>query len=374
MTAKIEENPVVLVVDDTIENILLINEILKNKYSVRVATDGFKAVQIAEKSVPDIILMDVMMPGMDGYETCKRIKENIKLKDIPLLFLTAKADVAAEQKGFDVGAADYITKPINPPILMARINTHLMLKQANDILKDRNKFLNDEVQRRTEDISVLQEASIMAMASLAETRDTETGHHLRRTRLYIRELAEHMGKIGKYAKELTPGNIKKIVISSPLHDIGKIGIPDSILLKPGPLSEEECEIMKRHTILGKEAIESAEKIIGAEKTFLTCARQIAYSHHEKWDGSGYPQGLVEEEIPLPARLMAVVDAYDALTSKRVYKKAVSHKEAVSIIEADSGKHFDPDVVCSFLFLADVFRRISEKHRNIIALNLNRQFT
>lgn len=374
MTAKIEENPVVLVVDDTIENILLINEILKNKYSVRVATDGFKAVQIAEKSVPDIILMDVMMPGMDGYETCKRIKENIKLKDIPLLFLTAKADVAAEQKGFDVGAADYITKPINPPILMARINTHLMLKQANDILKDRNKFLNDEVQRRTEDISVLQEASIMAMASLAETRDTETGHHLRRTRLYIRELAEHMGKIGKYAKELTPENIKKIVISSPLHDIGKIGIPDSILLKPGPLSEEECEIMKRHTILGKEAIESAEKIIGAEKTFLTCARQIAYSHHEKWDGSGYPQGLVEEEIPLPARLMAVVDAYDALTSKRVYKKAVSHKEAVSIIEADSGKHFDPDVVCSFLFLADVFRRISEKHRNIIALNLNRQFT
>ncbi len=359
--------PVILVVDDTIDNILLLNEILRNEYSIKVATNGAIALQVAKKTMPDIILMDVMMPVMDGYEACRRLKQDGTLKDIPLLFLTAKAEDDDEKKGFELGAADYITKPVNPSILLARIKTHLTLKKASDILKDQNEYLNKEVQKRTEDITLMQEASIMAMAALAEIRDNETGHHLRRTRLYIRELAEYMGTMDKYKRELQTERIRTIVISSPLHDIGKIGIPDDILLKPGPLTHEEYEVMKRHTVLGRDAILKAEKLIGVKRTFLSCAREIAFSHHEKWNGSGYPAGLSKEDIPLPARLMALVDAYDALTSKRVYKDAVAHEEAVSIIEADSGSHFDPDVVTAFLFLKDKFKRISEKHKNLTSL-------
>ncbi|GAB1477178.1 two-component system response regulator [Bacillota bacterium] len=364
-----EEKPVVLVADDNFDNILLINEILKDFYSVRVATDGEKALKVAAKIQPDIILMDVMMPLMDGYETCRRLKQDENLKDIPVLFLTAKADADDEKAGFDLGAADYIAKPVNPSILSARIKTHLNLKKARDRLKDQNSFLNEEVNRRMKDISTIQEASIMAMAALAETRDNETGHHLRRTKLYIKCLGEYLGGSDKYKDVLTPKTISLITVSSPLHDIGKIGIPDYILLKPGPLTKEEYEIMKTHTAIGKESILSAEKLIGGAETFLTCAREIAYSHHEKWDGSGYPLGLKGEDIPLPARLMAIVDAYDALTSKRVYKEAVSHSKAVGIIKADTGTHFDPEIAEAFFDLQDRFYCISERHKDLASAML-----
>ena len=352
--------PVVLIVDDTPDNIILVHEILKDEYRVIVATDGAKALLAAQRMRPDIILLDVMMPVMDGYETCRRLKGNKNLRHIPILFLTAKSAEEDEKKGLALGAVDYIIKPVSPPILKARIKTHLTLKKSRDFLRDKNRFLEAEIERRTRDISTMQEASIMAMGALAEMRDDDTGRHLQRAKLYIKELAEYLGQRKKFAAILTPDKINNIIISSPLHDIGKIGIPDEILLKPGPLTPEEYEVMKKHTVLGRDALLRAEKMMGGAENFLSCAREIAYSHHEKWDGSGYPQGLAGEEIPLAARLMAVVDAYDALTSERVYKKAVSHEKAVAIIKADSGSHFDPDVVDAFLALKERFREISRR--------------
>ena len=351
------QKPVVLVVEDKRDNILLINEILKKEYQVRYATNGEKALETVKRVPPDIILMDVMMPVMDGYEACRRIKEDIALRDIPILFLTAGSDKADEQKGFALGAADFIAKPIHPLILTARIRTHLALRQSRELLMDQNKYLEKEAAKRTRDTFALQEASIMAMAALAETRDHETGEHLQRTKIYIRELADYMRQMKKYETVLTPKKIEFITVSAPLHDIGKVGIPDHILLKPGVLSAEEFEIMKKHTTIGRDAITCAERWMGGANTFLNCAKEIAYSHHEKWDGTGYPQGLSGNKIPLSARLMAVSDVYDALTTRRIYKEAIPHKDAVSIIRADSGKHFDPDVVEAFLALQERFREI-----------------
>lgn len=357
------ENPVVLVVDDDVDNIRLIYEILKNDYRVLVATNGEKALETAMASRPDIILMDVVMPVMDGYEACRRLKENKALQGIPVLFLTSKSDEPDERRGLALGAADYIVKPVSGPILTMRMKTHLELKRSRDILEDQNRFLDEEVQRRTRDVFVMQEASVMAMAALAELRDNETGGHLQRSKLYIQELAECLSRREKYKALLNPDKIRLIVFSSPLHDIGKIGISDHVLLKPGPLTAEEYAVMKTHAALGRDAIFCTEKLIGGAETFLSCAREIAYSHHEKWDGSGYPQGISGEAIPLPARLMAVADAYDALTSRRIYKEAVSHGEAVSIIRADSGRHFDPDVVEAFLILEERFLEISRQYKD-----------
>lgn len=352
------EKPIVLVVDDMPDNLALVNEILKNDYRVKAATNGQKGLEVARAARPDIILMDVMMPVMSGYEACRILKQDETLKDIPILFLTARTQEEDEKEGFDLGAADYIAKPVSPAILMARVKTHLSLKRARDILEDQNHFLDDEVQRRTRDFSRAQEASIIALAALAETRDNETGRHLHRTKLYIKELAEHMSALPEYKHHLTPEKVKLIVLSTPLHDIGKVGIPDHILLKPGKLTPEEYEIMKRHAVLGRDAILSAERLISDADNFLTCAREIAYSHHEKWNGSGYPQGLCGEDIPLPARLMAAVDAYDALTSQRIYKAAVPHETAVEIIRKDSGSHFDPSVVDAFLAVQEQFKTIA----------------
>jgi putative two-component system response regulator len=353
-----EKKQTVLVVDDTPEVILLINEILKGKYRVRAVTNGEKALEAVRRSLPDIILMDVTMPEMNGYEVCRRLKQEERFRDIPVMFLTARSEQADEQEGLEAGGVDYIVKPINPSIFVARMETHLANKRYKDMLENQNQFLGEEVVKRTRDISLMQEATIMAMASLAETRDNDTGCHIQRTKLYMKELAEYMRRSDKYRDALTPEKIKVIVASAPLHDIGKVGIPDNILFKPGPLTKEEFETMKKHATMGRDAILRAEKMMGNADTFFSCAREIAYSHHEKWDGTGYPLGLCGEAIPLAARLMAVADVYDAITTKRVYKEAIAHKEAVRIIQADSGKHFDPDVVKAFLALKETFQKIS----------------
>ena len=353
-----EKKQTVLVVDDTPEVILLINEILKGKYRVRAVTNGEKALEAVRRSPPDIILMDVTMPTMNGYEACRRLKQEEKFRDIPVMFLTARSEQADEQEGLEAGGVDYIVKPINPSIFVARMETHLANKRYKDMLENQNQFLGEEVVKRTRDISIMQEATIMAMASLAETRDNDTGCHIQRTKLYMKELAEYMRRSDKYRDVLTPEKIKVIVASAPLHDIGKVGIPDNILFKPGPLNKEEFETMKKHATMGRDAILRAEKLMGNTDTFFSCAREIAYSHHEKWDGTGYPLGLAGEAIPLTARLMAVADVYDAITTKRVYKEAIAHKEAVAIIQADAGKHFDPDVVKAFLALKETFQKIS----------------
>jgi putative two-component system response regulator len=355
-TAKIT----VLVVDDSPDNLRLMNGMLKNTYSTRIANSGERALQAAlQEPKPDIILLDITMPGMDGYEVCRRLKADNSTSEIPVIFLTAKTQVEDEQMGFDAGCVDYISKPVSPPIVLARLKTHLALKAAADFLRDQNQYLENEVTRRTHEVQVVQDVTIMSMASLAETRDNETGNHIRRTQNYVLALAEKLKDHPRYARYIEDCTIDMLYKSAALHDIGKIGIPDAILLKPDKLTAEEFEIMKTHTTIGRDAILAAEKLIGVEDTFLRVAREIAYGHQEKWDGSGYPQGLAGESIPISARLMALADVYDALISARVYKPAFSHEKAVEIIRAGWGKHFDP-------LIADAFFEIEEEFRSIAA--------
>ncbi|MBY9080245.1 two-component system response regulator [Paenibacillus sp. HN-1] len=357
-----DSKAVILVVDDTPDNIVLLSGLLKERYKVKVATNGEKALAIAKAAPPDLILLDIMMPVMDGYETCRRLKEDPELEDIPVIFLTAKEQAEEENMGFELGAVDYITKPISAPVLLSRVKTHVTLKQSRDFLKDKNHFLEAEISRRTKEVSLIQDVSIMSMAALAEIRDNDTGNHIKRTKLYIEVLATHLSSLPGYKGALNRETIDLITTSAPLHDIGKVGIPDHILLKPGPLTREEFEIMKTHTILGRDAILRAEELMGQKETFFRYAKEIVLSHHEKWDGSGYPEGLAGEDIPLSARLMAIADVYDALTSKRVYKDAMPHERAVDIITGDSGKHFDPDIVEVFLRCRAKFREISRRYK------------
>ncbi len=353
--------PTILIVDDTPENIALISSLLKGAYRTKVATEGETALRLASiNGQPDLILLDVMMPGMDGYEVCRRLKENPKTADIPVIFLTARSDVEDERRGLELGAVDYIAKPISPPIVTARVRTHLQLKSARDFLRDKSEFLEQEVQRRTREISAIQDATMVAMGSLAETRDNETGNHIRRTQHYLRALATKMKEHARLAGYLTPDTIDLLYKSAPLHDIGKVGIPDNILLKPGKLTLEEFEIMKTHTTLGRNAIIAAERLLDSPTTFLHLARGIAWTHHERWDGKGYPQWLSGNDIPVPGRLMAVVDVYDALLSKRVYKPAIPHETALSMIREDAGSHFDSDMVDGFLEIAGQLPEISRK--------------
>ena len=358
-----EDKPVVLVVDDAMDNIALTSNLLSS-YKVKVAINGEIALNLIRKSPPDIILLDVMMPVLDGYETCRILKSDEQLKDIPVIFLTSKSDVADETKGFELGAEDFITKPVNPVILLTRVKTHLELKRARDFLKSENIYLESEVTRRTKEIALIQEVSIMAMVSLAETRDSETGNHIQRTKLFVKELCDYLGKLPKFKETLSTKNIDLIVASAPLHDIGKVGIPDSILMKPGKFTQEEFEVMKAHTTLGRDAILKAEQLMTQPDTFLRYPKEMVYSHHEKWDGSGYPLGLSYEAIPLSARIIALADVYDALTSKRVYKQPIPHAEAVNIIKSESGKHFDPEIVEAFIAINQIFPYISSKYIDI----------
>ncbi len=351
----------VLLVDDSPDNLVLMNDLLKDLYKVKVANSGEKALRIATTGQPpDVVLLDVMMPEMDGYEVCRRLKANPATRNVPIIFLTAKSEVEDEKLGLDLGAVDYITKPISPPITLARVRNHLMLKEHADFLRDQNEFLGQEVQERTREVVAIQDVTILAMASMAETRDPETGNHIRRTQFYVKALAERLKEHPRFSAVLTDSYIKLLFKSAPLHDIGKVGIPDRILLKPGRFEPHEFEIMKTHTTLGRAAIEHAERSLGTPMAFLSIAKEIAYSHQEKWDGSGYPEGLAGEAIPVSARLMAVADVYDALISRRVYKEGMPHEKAVQMIVEGKGKHFDPDMVDAFIGLQEEFRAIAAR--------------
>lgn len=369
-----EDRPTILIVDDTPDNIALMSGLLKDSFRVKAATNGPKAIAIAQTEPrPELILLDIMMPVMDGYEVCRRLKSDPATSDIPIIFLTAKSTPEDEQMGFSLGATDYITKPISPAIVLARIKTQLALKSAADFLRDQNVFLQKEVERRTQETKAIQDVTILVMASLAETRDIETGNHIRRTQGYMRALARELQNHPRFRSFLTDSNIEMLYKSAPLHDIGKVGIPDKILLKPGKLTPDEFEIMKTHTTLGRDAIEHAEETLGANVDFLRIAKEIALSHHEKWDGSGYPQGLSGEAIPISARLMALADVYDALINRRVYKEPMPHSEAMRIIAAGRGSHFDPDIVDAFLAKQDELKAIATKYadsdRDIAQKNL-----
>ena len=355
------ERQTILVVDDTPDNIALLSTLLKDRYKVRAANNGERALAIAAgQPRPDLILLDIMMPGMDGYEVCERLKIDPHTADIPVIFLTAKVQVEDEEFGLRLGAVDYITKPISPPIVLARVETHLTLKRARQFLQDRNAYLEAEVWRRSREVMAIQEVTIMAMASLAETRDNATGNHIRRTQHYVRALAQHLRHHPRFAAALNDETIELLFKSAPLHDIGKVGIPDRILLKPGRLTPDEFEIMKTHAALGRDAIAAAERYLDTPDSFLRFAREIAYSHQEKWDGSGYPEGLWGEQIPLSARLMAVADVYDALISRRIYKPALPHEQAVTMIREGRDQHFDPDIVDAFLECTEQFRAIAAR--------------
>jgi putative two-component system response regulator len=353
------ERATILVVDDTPDNLAVMSSLLKGTYKVMVANHGERALKLARATPkPDLILLDIMMPGMSGYDVIRELKADPATRHIPVIFLTAMSESEDEQAGLDLGAADYITKPISPPIVLARMRTQLDNKAVGDFLRDQNAYLEAEVSRRTRQLAAIQDVTILAMASLAETRDSDTGNHIRRTQHYVRALAKKLQLHPRFGYFLTDPTIDLLYKSAPLHDIGKVGIPDRILLKPGRFTPDEFEIMKTHTTLGRAAIVAAEKQLGMTVDFLSHAKDIAYYHQEKWDGSGYPEGLSGEGIPISARLMAVADVYDALISRRVYKEGMPHEKAVAIITEGRGSHFDSDMVDAFLELQDEFRAIA----------------
>ena len=348
-----------LIVDDNPDNLTVLAELLLPHYQVLAANSGQRCLNLAgAPQRPDLILLDVMMPGMSGYEVLERLHDNPKTSDIPVIFLTAMDSIQDEEHGLDQGAVDYITKPIRPSILLARVRNQLDLKQARDWLRDQNNLLEAEVDRRLKENQAIQDVGIHALARLAEIRDPETGDHLRRTQNYVRALATHLRTHPRFAAELSDHAIRLITKSAPLHDIGKVGIPDDILLKPGKLNAEEWAVMQTHAYLGAHAIEQAQRDISRPVEYLVTAREIAHWHHEKWDGSGYPDGLKADAIPLSARLMALADVFDALISPRVYKAALSYAQAREIILAGRGSHFDPDIVDAFQALYDDFVAIA----------------
>jgi putative two-component system response regulator len=350
----------ILLVDDAHENLTLLTELLMPMYEVRAVTSGERALKAAQGPPrPDLILLDVMMPGMDGHEVLQRLKADGRTASIPVLFVTAMDSSADEERGLQSGAVDYITKPIKPAIALARIRTQLELKMARDWLADKNSVLEEEVQRRLQEIQFTQDLTIRALGHLAEIR--ETGNHLRRTQGYVRTLSEGLRSHPRFAEFLTPENLDLLEKSAPLHDIGKVGIPDHILLKPGKLTGEEWDIMRTHSMLGWHALALVEADAERSIPFLKFAKEIARHHHEKWDGSGYPDRLAGDAIPISARLMALADVFDALTSRRPYKEPFSIERSTQIIEEGRGKHFDPDVVDAYLRLQSTFVAISERY-------------
>ena len=358
----LNSKPTILVVDDTPDNIDLLRAVLEDDYRTKIAVNGERALKIAAGAdQPDLILLDIMMPGMSGYDVCRALKADAATADIPVIFVTAMSEVADEQLGLALGAVDYITKPISAPLVLARIKTQLGMKRMQDFLRDQNHYLESEVERRVREVAALQDVTIHAMASLAETRDSETGNHIRRTSHYLKALAEQVRHLPRFRDFLTDKNIELLFKTAPLHDIGKVGIPDHILLKPGRFEPHEMAIMKTHTTLGRDAILAAERELGIEVDFLKYAKEIAYSHHEKWDGTGYPQGLAGEQIPISARLMALADVYDALISCRIYKDGMRHEDAVNIIADGRGTHFDADIVDAFLRIQHQFQAISSRY-------------
>lgn len=341
----------VMVVDDTEANVDILVEALSEDYEVSVAMDGESALQDIAENPPDLILLDIMMPGIDGYEVCKRLKANGATRSIPVIFLTAMTEEQDEAKGLELGAVDFVTKPFNPALVKSRVCNHLELKIHRDQLEEL-------VQEQVAEISDSQMATIFAMSKMAESRDEDTGTHLERTQVFCRLLAEKLGEQAEFASIIDKAYQDTIYHASPLHDIGKVAIPDIILLKPGKLTDEEFEMMKTHALRGSETLFAVAQSY-PNNAFIKMGVDIAHWHHEKWNGKGYPDGLAGDDIPLAARIMVVADVYDALRSERCYKKAFSREKTRGIIQGDSGTHFDPSVVTAFEQLEEQFDHVRE---------------
>jgi putative two-component system response regulator len=359
--------PRVLVVDDEPMNVKVLVDLLRPSYNVVVARDGFQALERLRTSpLPDLALIDVMMPGMTGYELSRRMQQDAALAEVPVIFVSALSQASDETEGFESGAVDYISKPISPTIVLARVKTHIALRNATRAMSERNQALEEIVEMRTRELAMTQDMTIRAFASIVEARDNETGAHLLRSQRYVRLLGEEMRRDPRFETRLTPRAVELMGKAAPLHDIGKVGIADSILQKPGKLTAEEYEIMKTHTDIGRRALMIVSGENSRTSDFMRIAIEITGSHHEKWDGTGYPEGLADEAIPISARMMALADVYDALTRERVYKPAMSHREAKAIIVAGRGSHFDPGVVDAFLRREREFEEIATTFRELDA--------
>ena len=337
--SKTDKNWRILIVDDEPNNLQLLRQILKGKYSISLATNGPQAVSLAQKFEPDLILLDVMMPQMDGYETCSLLKADPDTACIPVIFVSAKSEVSDEKAGFDVGAVDYITKPVSAPIVHARVSAHLALY-------DQQRSFEIQLEQRTSELAASQNAAIHMLGEAGHYNDEDTGVHIWRMAEYAAAIARACGWHVVKARQLQ--------FAAPMHDTGKIGIPDSILKKPAKLDADEWTIMKTHAQIGHDILSKSQTPL------FKMAAEVALHHHEKWDGSGYPQGLKREAIPACARIVAVADVFDALTMARPYKRAWSVDDAVNEIKRGRGAHFDPKVVDAFLSILDELVDIKEK--------------
>jgi putative two-component system response regulator len=346
----VSENANILVVDDTVENLALLTHMLKEcGFLARPVPNGRLALKAARSEKPDLILLDITMPEMDGYEVCHSLKQDLELCDIPVIFISALSQTSEKVKAFEVGGVDYITKPFQIEEVKARVETHLRLNRLQ-------MSLEDQVKKQVKEITELQMGMIFGLAKLAEARDNDTGKHLERIRILCELIAKELHKKAEYNCHVTEDYCERIFYASPLHDIGKVGIPDRILLKPAKLTPEEFEIMKTHTLIGAKTLQEV-KTRFPKNEFIEMGIKIARSHHEKWNGQGYPDGLSGTKIPLSARIMAIVDVYDAVRSKRVYKSPVSHQETCKIIFEGSGSHFDPALI-------EVFSQMQNKFNDV----------
>jgi len=346
-----KENPPqpfrILLVDDQVENLQILTDILESKgHQVLPVMSGKLAIETAEENPPDLVLLDVMMPEMDGFEVCRRFKAHPALNHIPIIFVSGLNDTANKLGGFQAGGVEYITKPFHIAEVLARVETHLTLQRMRRELERYNLYLEDLVREKVQEISNSQLATILALSKLAESRDDVTGEHIERTRMFCKIIAEELRRSARYP-EVSDSFIETIFHAAPLHDIGKVGIPDSFLLKADRLTPGEFEVLKSHALLGAQTLQTVHNQY-PQNAIINMGISLARSHHEKWDGSGYPDGLRGAEIPLSARIMAVADVYDGLRSKRLYKEALTHDKCRSIILEESGKQFDPAVVAAFL--------------------------
>jgi putative two-component system response regulator len=353
-----EERRKIFLVDDNLANLAAGKIILKDHYDIFPIPSGNKLFEMLEKVMPDLILLDIEMPGTNGYEAIKKLKAEEKTADIPVIFLTARNDPGSELEGLSLGAIDYIFKPFSPPLLLKRLENHLLTRNQQMALKEYNDNLQQMVEKRTRQVTELQNSILNAVTEMVEFRDDVTGGHIERTQSYLKLLVEKMLAEKIYWKEVSTWNLEFLIPSAQLHDVGKIAISDVILNKPGKLTAEEFEIMKTHAAVGEAAIEGIMKTT-SENDFLRHAKIFAGTHHEKWNGSGYPRGLKNFAIPLQGRLMAIADVYDALIALRPYKKPFTTGEAEGIIIEGRETHFDPVLVDLFRDLAPRFARIAE---------------
>jgi putative two-component system response regulator len=355
------ERETILIVDDTPENLDILVGILKNGYRLKVTTDGQSALELATAAAPDLVLLDIMMPEMDGFEVCRRLKAKRGTGDVPVIFVSALDRAEDKILAFTKGGVDYVTKPFQPEVVRARVETHLRLRRLQKEQESYSRELESRVAAQVKEIAAGQFATIFALSKLAESRDDDTGKHLERVQAFCRLLATALRDDSGYSDQIDDEFIENIHHASPLHDIGKVATPDSILLKPGKLTNSEFEVMKTHTTHGARTLEAVASHY-PDNAFVNMGISIAQSHHERWDGRGYPQGLSGEAIPLSARIMSLADIYDALTSKRCYKDAFSHEKARGIIEGEHGKALDPQVVAAFRRLAGDFHGTRDRMR------------